>query len=384
MPIRRYRENFGVTLDFLNKQLPVGSPATDVTNSEPRRYFDVDAPLASSADLDECMMSIGFEFVEEDPVQTLLAASQLSFSAGAGFASSVHNNDHQLGEVDEIDVTGLSGELADSQKTTVRLGEDADTGSRARLSFTAGSGISIAVADDAVNDEIDVTVTATGGAPGSGDVVGPASATDNAVARYDGTTGKLIQTSGILIDDAGNVSSAGTYNGVTVEGHASRHSDGGGDEIQVQNLASSSSTTTERLRPDGAGGLEFIASDDLTDFDAGTDTTSGGTPLTKVSVTIPAENATWLVVVTALVSHSNSTGNPAVRLQNTTDAATLGRTWESEMDDSANVLSATLRQEFTNTAVAGAKTLALQYFVTSGSGTLTISDAYITARRVIT
>ena len=40
-------------------------------------------------------------------------------------------------------------------------------------------------------------------ATGSGDVVGPASATDEALARYDGTTGKLIQNSGATLTDAG-------------------------------------------------------------------------------------------------------------------------------------------------------------------------------------
>ncbi len=40
---------------------------------------------------------------------------------------------------------------------------------------------------------------------GVGDVVGPASATDNAVARFDLTTGKLIQNSAVIIDDSGNV-----------------------------------------------------------------------------------------------------------------------------------------------------------------------------------
>jgi hypothetical protein len=39
-----------------------------------------------------------------------------------------------------------------------------------------------------------------------GDVVGPASATDNAVARFDTTTGKLIQNSTVIIDDTGNAS----------------------------------------------------------------------------------------------------------------------------------------------------------------------------------
>lgn len=44
----------------------------------------------------------------------------------------------------------------------------------------------------------------------SGDVVGPASATDNAVARYDGTTGKLIQNSAVTIaDTSGNITTSG-------------------------------------------------------------------------------------------------------------------------------------------------------------------------------
>lgn len=38
---------------------------------------------------------------------------------------------------------------------------------------------------------------------GSGDVVGPASATDNAIARFDLTTGKLVQDSVVTVSDAG-------------------------------------------------------------------------------------------------------------------------------------------------------------------------------------
>jgi hypothetical protein len=48
------------------------------------------------------------------------------------------------------------------------------------------------------------TVIQLGGGSGSGDVVGPSSATDNAVARFDSTTGKLIQNSVATIDDNGN------------------------------------------------------------------------------------------------------------------------------------------------------------------------------------
>jgi hypothetical protein len=40
---------------------------------------------------------------------------------------------------------------------------------------------------------------------GSGDVVGPASSTDNAIARFDATTGKLLQNSTVTISDAGAI-----------------------------------------------------------------------------------------------------------------------------------------------------------------------------------
>lgn len=54
--------------------------------------------------------------------------------------------------------------------------------------LAAGSGLSIS----------GTTISATGGA-GLGDVVGPASATDNAVVLYDGTTGKLVKDSTIKL-----------------------------------------------------------------------------------------------------------------------------------------------------------------------------------------
>ena len=44
----------------------------------------------------------------------------------------------------------------------------------------------------------------------AGDFVGPASATDNAIMRYDGGTGKLSQNSGVLLDDSNNISGVGT------------------------------------------------------------------------------------------------------------------------------------------------------------------------------
>lgn len=45
----------------------------------------------------------------------------------------------------------------------------------------------------------------TGAGGGIGDVVGPTGATDNAVARYNTTTGKLIQNSNAIVDDNANL-----------------------------------------------------------------------------------------------------------------------------------------------------------------------------------
>jgi hypothetical protein len=61
------------------------------------------------------------------------------------------------------------------------------------------------------------TLNATGGGGGSGDVVGPGSATDNAIARFDTTTGKLIQNSAATVDDNGLITAAvSTGNGLRV------------------------------------------------------------------------------------------------------------------------------------------------------------------------
>jgi hypothetical protein len=56
--------------------------------------------------------------------------------------------------------------------------------------------------------------TSAGGG-GTGDVVGPASATDNAVARFDLTTGKLIQNSSVIVDDSGSITGVASLAAVT-------------------------------------------------------------------------------------------------------------------------------------------------------------------------
>jgi hypothetical protein len=60
---------------------------------------------------------------------------------------------------------------------------------------------------------------------GTGDVVGPSSATDNAIARYDSTTGKLIQGSTVTVSDTGALDNVASINGFFTDGYVILTSD---------------------------------------------------------------------------------------------------------------------------------------------------------------
>ena len=68
--------------------------------------------------------------------------------------------------------------------------------------------ISMAKATGSVDGYLSSTDWSTFNGKGTGNVVGPSSATDNAITRYDTTTGKLIQNSTVTIDDNGNIDQA--------------------------------------------------------------------------------------------------------------------------------------------------------------------------------
>lgn len=77
---------------------------------------------------------------------------------------------------------------------------------------------------------------------GSGDVAGPASATDNAAARYDSTTGKLIQSSALIIADTTGAISRSGNGGIPVQGTNTNDNAAAGDigEFISSNIASGS------------------------------------------------------------------------------------------------------------------------------------------------
>jgi len=149
-----------------------------------------------------------------------------------------------------------------------------------------------------------------------GQVSNAGGSTDNAVARFDGVTGQVIQDSTVTISDSGNLSVAGDIqvtgdvDGVNVSAlntnatthiaqqnnphntdignlgsgtlaelnskitdatlddasdprdpnaHASTHEQGGSDELTVQNLGSGAAPSGQLLETDGTGGFSLIA-----------------------------------------------------------------------------------------------------------------------------
>jgi hypothetical protein len=108
-------------------------------------------------------------------------------------------------KVDNTDaVTSVNGQTGTVVLTTTNIAEGTNqyfTTARARSSVSAGTGISYN----------STTGVITNSSPSlGGDVVGPASATDNALVRYDNTTGKLIQNSAVIVDDSNNMSGVNT------------------------------------------------------------------------------------------------------------------------------------------------------------------------------
>ena len=114
-------------------------------------------------------------------------------------------------KVDNTDgVTSVNGFTGAVTLTTTNIAEGTNlyyTDARARASLSAGTGISYN----------STTGVITNSSPSlGGDVVGPASATDNAIARFDTTTGKLIQNSVVTVSDTGVIDGATTITNIDV------------------------------------------------------------------------------------------------------------------------------------------------------------------------
>ena len=126
------------------------------------------------------------------------AANVTATSVGAVTSLAIDVSSLGLSDVNSVLVQCWSGASAPYSPVSITSLNPASTSSiTANFSSTA-------------NVTCRANASGGGGGGGTGDVVGPASSTDNAIARYDSTTGKLLQNSAVTVDDSGNIVTAGS------------------------------------------------------------------------------------------------------------------------------------------------------------------------------
>jgi hypothetical protein len=85
-------------------------------------------------------------------------ANHTGTQARSTISDFAHASTHQSGQAD-----ALTGNLDATARVTVRKNSGADIGSRRKLNLSEGSGMTITIADDPANEEIDVVLSATAG-----------------------------------------------------------------------------------------------------------------------------------------------------------------------------------------------------------------------------
>jgi hypothetical protein len=140
-----------------------------------------------------------------------------------------------------VSANAVGGQLTGTiGNASVTVGGDL-TGPITSATVTKLQNRSVASTAPATNDVLRWSGTAWSPSAAGGDVLGPASSTANAVALYNGVTGKVIKNSTVTVDGSGNIVTTGTlnvgnvtggtYNSVTVAAHAARHAPTGPDAL---------------------------------------------------------------------------------------------------------------------------------------------------------
>lgn len=192
---------------------------------------------------------------------------------------------------------------------------------------------------------------------GDGDVNGPASSTDNAIVRFDSTTGKLLQNSGVTIDDTNNMTIAGTVDGRDISTDGTKL-----DTIETSATADQSDAEIETAYNTQVPIVSQVIAE------AGTSSTRYGWTPARIKQAIlalaPAANTTFLDTDLEIYQDGDATATGHFDLTNVPTATDVTVTWPASALDLGNISDSFVSD-----------TLTASVFVGSGSSTDAVDAA---------
>lgn len=213
--------------------------------------------------------------------------------------------------IDGVDLSQeQSSSILEPVSGTHALKDKLDATASPTVNDDSSSGYSVgSVWTDLTNDEQYICLDATNGAAvwkqttANGDVTGPASSTDEAVARFDGTGGKTLQNSGVTISNSNNVSTPGLFQ---ISGERMNGAIAAYDSAGSQTFTSGAVTVNiDATAFTPSSNLYTLSADQITVLVAGRYLVSYQTSLTVSSSSSRTQADAWL--------ENNSTEIPGTR-----------------------------------------------------------------------
>jgi len=240
---------------------------------------------------------------------------------------------------------------------------------------------------------------------GSGDVTGPASSTDNAIARFDGTTGKLLQDSSITISDLSAAITTVSSSRALVINAGTGVGSGFGDNLAITGGSPASTGSGGRASLIGGTGNAFFGGDVYVtggaasggNFNGGAVIISGGAGSgTGVRGTVGISNGSFTAIFnpTGLTANRtftipNATGTLAVSASGNITLSATGNITFTGVLPVANGGTGTTRTasttHFNSTASSAAvtNTTTPTTIIGTGVGSLTLAANFFTAGKSI-